>query len=344
MILALDASEWQGDLTRQHFEYAYALGVRLYICQLWGSGPTGLGPNDFAVRQLEDAVAVGMYIAGYTWLPPAGTTDTRFLYESSLAAAGRFAPLLSFIAPDLEGERLHPTDPSARLRDFVSRVKSGGHPVVQYNRKNNWPTVMGTGVTEFSSDPLWEARYVLSSGTRPAEAPAIDWNWTKYGGWQQRAILQYAGTAPVNGWSADWNVVDLDRLGFSLRSVLTPSPPPTPSPKPTPAPKEESTLSSAEFRTLNKKIDDLAIMLRDHAAKPHPPAPTKQPRPFRGTEYKVVAGDTLSQIAQRLLGNAGRFREIAALNGLANPNSIFIGQVLKIPPKFSFQNLNSPLV
>jgi len=330
-ILALDASEWQGDLTRQHFEYAYALGVRLYICQLWGSGPTGLGPNDFAVRQLEDAVAVGMFIAGYTWLPPAGTTDTRFLYEASLGAAGNFASRLSFIAPDLEGARLHPTEPPTRLRDFINRVRGGGHPVVVYNRKSNWDAVMGIGVVQFGPDPLWEARYYFPSGSRPATAPDIDWNWTSYGGWQQRAILQYAGTAPVNGWSADWNVVDLDRLGFALRPTTTPALPLPP--KPTPAPKEETTLSSAEFRTLNKKIDELAILFRDHARAPHPPASVRQPRPFRGTTYTVVAGDVLSLIAQRLLGNAGRFREIASLNGLTNPNAIFPGQVLKIPPK-----------
>ena len=51
------------------------------------------------------------------------------------------------------------------------------------------------------------------------------------------------------------------------------------------------------------------------------------------TSYLVRAGDTLSAIAKRLLGNAARYREIATLNHLADPNKIFIGQVLRIPPR-----------
>jgi hypothetical protein len=48
-------------------------------------------------------------------------------------------------------------------------------------------------------------------------------------------------------------------------------------------------------------------------------------------EYIVRKGDTLSHIAQRMLGRAGRWPEIAALNGLAHRDSIFPGQRLKLP-------------
>lgn len=46
------------------------------------------------------------------------------------------------------------------------------------------------------------------------------------------------------------------------------------------------------------------------------------------TSYTVVAGDTLSAIAQRFKVSMAT---LVALNGLANPNLIFVGQVLKIP-------------
>lgn len=49
--------------------------------------------------------------------------------------------------------------------------------------------------------------------------------------------------------------------------------------------------------------------------------------------YKVVPGDTLSAIAQRLLGDSRRYTEIAKLNNLANPNLIKPGQELIIPGK-----------
>ena len=49
--------------------------------------------------------------------------------------------------------------------------------------------------------------------------------------------------------------------------------------------------------------------------------------------YTVVAGDSLSKIAKKLLGNANRWREIHALNAdtVKNPDLIHPGQVLKIP-------------
>lgn len=47
--------------------------------------------------------------------------------------------------------------------------------------------------------------------------------------------------------------------------------------------------------------------------------------------YVVVQGDTLSRIAQRQLGNANRWNEIASLNGLRDPNKVSAGQTLKLP-------------
>lgn len=47
-------------------------------------------------------------------------------------------------------------------------------------------------------------------------------------------------------------------------------------------------------------------------------------------EYTVVKGDSLWGIAQKLLGDGGRFQEIKSLNGLTS-DTIFSGQKLKIP-------------
>ncbi len=46
--------------------------------------------------------------------------------------------------------------------------------------------------------------------------------------------------------------------------------------------------------------------------------------------YTVKAGDTLWAIAKKNLGDGNKYHEIASLNGLANPNMLSIGQVLKI--------------
>ncbi|MFC7302847.1 peptidoglycan DD-metalloendopeptidase family protein [Streptomyces monticola] len=63
-------------------------------------------------------------------------------------------------------------------------------------------------------------------------------------------------------------------------------------------------------------------------AAPRKTAPKKAP-----ATYTVRAGDTLGGIAQAKLGSASRYPEIAALNGIANPNLITVGQKLKLPNK-----------
>ena len=50
--------------------------------------------------------------------------------------------------------------------------------------------------------------------------------------------------------------------------------------------------------------------------------------------YEVVAGDSLSKIAKREYGNANEWKRIYEANSdvLENPDKIYPGQKLKIPP------------
>jgi LysM repeat protein len=56
--------------------------------------------------------------------------------------------------------------------------------------------------------------------------------------------------------------------------------------------------------------------------------PTPTPAPSAETTYVVQPGDTLARIASSFNVT---WQQIAQLNGLVNPNRIFVGQVLKIP-------------
>ena len=93
-----------------------------------------------------------------------------------------------------------------------------------------------------------------------------------------------------------------------------------------------------QFSSRNGRLDcDVANMDRDawmrYAAKngkptPAPsPSPAPAPAPSGYTTYTVVKGDTLSGIASKY---GTTYQKIAADNGIANPNLIFPGQVLKI--------------
>jgi len=67
-------------------------------------------------------------------------------------------------------------------------------------------------------------------------------------------------------------------------------------------------------------------------ASAQPQSPASPPRAAMQT-YTVQAGDTLSAIAKKLLGNANNYMEIFNENRdvLTDPNTIKPGQVLKIP-------------
>lgn len=46
--------------------------------------------------------------------------------------------------------------------------------------------------------------------------------------------------------------------------------------------------------------------------------------------YTVKSGDTLWKIAKKELGNGDKYKELAKLNSISNPNKINVGQVIKL--------------
>ena len=49
------------------------------------------------------------------------------------------------------------------------------------------------------------------------------------------------------------------------------------------------------------------------------------------TVYTVKGGDTLSAIALKYFGDAGRYKDISHYNNLSNPDDIKVGQQIRIP-------------
>ena len=75
--------------------------------------------------------------------------------------------------------------------------------------------------------------------------------------------------------------------------------------------------------------------LRLPSGEPSRPLPKSSSQPATrtptSTTYTVAKGDTLSAIAQKMLGSAKRWREIKSLNGINDPAEIRIGNVLNLP-------------
>jgi nucleoid-associated protein YgaU len=67
---------------------------------------------------------------------------------------------------------------------------------------------------------------------------------------------------------------------------------------------------------------------------PSPPSAAPSAPPAAEKTYTVVSGDNLSKIAKRLYGDAKKWRKIyeANTNVIKDPDKIFPGQELKIPP------------
>ncbi len=51
----------------------------------------------------------------------------------------------------------------------------------------------------------------------------------------------------------------------------------------------------------------------------------------QASTYTVVSGDYLYRIAQQQLGDSSRWKEIATLNSIASPYTIYVNQILKLP-------------
>ena len=82
------------------------------------------------------------------------------------------------------------------------------------------------------------------------------------------------------------------------------------------------------------KADNIFNAIKVIQPEPEPQPEPQAPAPATGERtYEVQAGDTLSAIAQRFYGSAGRYMKVFEANRdiLNNPDVIKVGQVLKIP-------------
>lgn len=313
--------------------------VKLVFIQLWGGqpGPLSFGPNADAEYQLSMFNQRGVKVAGYIWIPPDdSTTRTGEIIKAAKKAAGELASRLVAVAVDVEGPRLlHSTAPMRRLLDAYlnTAVHFPEAKLGIYSSFTMWQRCLGSVDAELPLDEgepkpfLWDANYVFSSGSAPEQAPFLDYNWRPYGGWKARAVLQYAGTVDLHGVGADLNVADLAALGSLQQEKKKKQPKVSDEEKKG----DKGTLASKEYDDLLSKFDSLDDRLTALEERVNLASPKSSKQPMRTRSYTVQPGDTLSQIAQRFLGQAGRFKEIVRLNNLQDPNRIYVGQVLKLP-------------
>ncbi|MGN7478945.1 LysM peptidoglycan-binding domain-containing protein [Solibacillus silvestris] len=101
----------------------------------------------------------------------------------------------------------------------------------------------------------------------------------------------------------------------------------------------KSTVSLKQFqpfgtKKLNIKSTSSSASNAASATKSKQKVTVEKSRPTTGKKtpktYTVKAGDTLWAIAKKELGNGDKYTELAKLNNISNPNTIKVGQVIKL--------------
>ena len=219
------------------------------------------------------------------------------------------------------------------VRAFIEKTKV--RPVI-YTMASAYAAVKA--VADRNDCALWIAQYGSMDPTGYQSRP---WNEGAYA----CAIRQYSsnGRLPGYGGALDLNIAYMDAAAWKRYAnpsgkTPAPAPKPKPAPKPAPAPKPGTytvkagdTLSGIaaahgtswqELQRINgipdaNKIYPGQVLRLPGGGKP---APAKR-------TYVVRSGDNLSAIAARF---GTSWQALAQKNGIANPNLIFPGQVIRI--------------
>ena len=244
------------------------------------------------------------------------------------------------LAIDWEAEQNGAWGNEAYLEQLVRRVieRTGVKPLI-YSMASRYAQV--AAVAKRLDCGLWIAEY---ADMNPTGYQAHPWREGAYG----CAIRQYTSAGRLNGWGGnlDLNIAYMTRDQWA--KYVNPGGKPAPAPsKPAPAPAKPAPAPKPAGRTYTVQAGDTlsgiaaklgvstSAISGYRSGNPNLIYPGEvlkinggntAPKPA-GRTYTVVAGDTLGAIAARY---GTTYQALAAKNGIANPNLIYPGQVLKI--------------
>ena len=243
------------------------------------------------------------------------------------------------LAIDWEAEQNSAWGNEAYLEQLVRRVieRTGIKPLI-YSMASRYAQV--AAVAKRLDCGLWIAEY---ADMNPTGYQAHPWREGAYA----CAIRQYASTGRLNGWGGDLdlNIAYMTREQWA--KYVNPGGKPAAAPaKPAPAPAKPAPAPKPAGRTYTVQAGDTLSGIAAKLGVPtsaisgyrsgnpnliYPGEVLKinggntAPKPA-GRTYTVRAGDNLSAIASRY---GTTYQALAAKNGIANPNLIYPGQVLK---------------
>ena len=232
------------------------------------------------------------------------------------------------LAIDWEAEQNSAWGNEAYLEQLVRRVieRTGIKPLI-YSMASRYAQV--AAVAKKLDCGLWVAEY---ADMNPTGYQAHPWREGAYA----CAIRQYTSTGRLNGWGGnlDLNIAYMTRDQWAkyVNPGGKPAAAPAPSkPAPAPAKKSEDTIAAEVIAGKWGNGQDRVNRLKQAGYNPATiqakvNAKLGASKPAART-YTVRTGDNLSAIAAKY---GTTYQALAAKNGIANPNLIYPGQVLKI--------------
>lgn len=340
-----DISAWQGDIDIT----ALSSQVDFFIFRAY-AGMTKDKKVDRNVNlAIQNGKPYGLYIYSYAL----NTAQAREEAQRMVNLANSYSVKPAFLCIDMEdadGYKARNGMPSNQtLRDICTveceTFEQAGYYANVYANTSWWRNQLA-GLTRFDK---WVAHWPTRGGKQTGNATSPDGeNANNCGIWQftsEGRLSGYNGNLDMNYAYKDFV---LNKNGNTNPTPVAPAPS---------IPAEVSTYTVKSGDCLSKIGSNLGVNWRDIAnangiVSPYtiyvgqtliiPGGSTPAPAPSQpsnsGTTYTVKSGDTLSSIAAKFGTN---YQKIAADNGIANPNIIYPGQVLKINGGGSTQTNNT---
>jgi nucleoid-associated protein YgaU len=101
---------------------------------------------------------------------------------------------------------------------------------------------------------------------------------------------------------------------------------------------DDGSMQDARQPAMDGMKDDTGMKSDRHPASGGESMESADTMNSANTQYVVEQGDTLAEIAQKKLGSADKWKEIARANDIDDPDSLRVGQKLSIPSASSSES------
>ena len=314
----IDISKWQSSLNLSKIDFDFAI-----IKATEGKSYVDPYCDKFFQKALKLGKKLGVYHFANN---PSNTAEqeANWFINNTKGYIGKAIPVLDWESKD--------TSNVAWALEWLERVEKvyGCKPMIYMSQsvvnRHDWSKVVA------GNYGLWVAKYrdyvadynydMSNAGSKPE---------VKY--WKFYAIWQWTSSGRLNGYNGN---LDLDEFygdesawdAYVGKGEGTTKPEPTPTPKPEKLSNEEvaELVKQGKYGNGEERRKKLEAEGYDYEAVQKIVNQSYESQPSY-TTYTVKSGDTLSGIGAKLGVN---WKDIANLNGISSPYTIYVGQKLKI--------------